>query len=120
MTKGIDKKLDTCWREIVKNRAGMKCEKCGKDKNLNAHHIFGRRNKAVRWEISNGCCLCAKHHTFSSTFSAHQAPTAFSEWIIGVRGREWHDALMAMANRIKKWTKSDKQELLEEFKRCLE
>ena len=29
MAKGIDKKLDDCWREIVKKRAGMKCEKCG-------------------------------------------------------------------------------------------
>lgn len=120
MAKGIDNQLDKAWSEIVKKRAESKCERCGKRKYLNAHHIVGRRNMATRWEITNGVCLCAGCHTFSSKFSAHQTPTIFSEWIILQRGEEWHDGLVRLANTPKKWTKSEKEELLKEFQECLE
>jgi len=60
MAKGIDKKLDNAWSKLVKLRAGNKCEikLCGKTKYLNSHHIFTRRNKAVRWSVLNGVALC--------------------------------------------------------------
>jgi hypothetical protein len=115
----IDKKLDKACSEIAKKRAGYKCEYCGSGSYVNAHHVVGRRNKAVRWELTNLVCLCAKHHTFSSEFSAHQTPTIFAEWIIGVRGQEWHDGLVEMSRKAKKWTKAEKEELLKEFKECL-
>lgn len=115
MAKGIDKRLDDVWRVIVKLRAGSRCEKCGKTKNLNSHHIFGRRNKSLRWNLTNGCCLCPACHVFSSTFSAHQTPTAFTMWIIGERGEEWHEELMQLANTPKKFTKQCKEEFLEEL-----
>lgn len=120
MAKGIDAKLDKAWSQTVQIRAGMKCERCGKMKYLNSHHIVGRRNKSTRWEITNGCCLCAGCHTFSSSFSAHQTPTIFAEWIIGERGQEWHDDLISQANTIKKWTKHDKEELFKQMKEGLE
>ena len=121
MSKGIDKKLDALWAYIVKARAGGKCEapNCSQRMYLNAHHIFGRRNKSVRWELTNGICLCPLHHTFSSTFSAHQTPTAFTQWIIAKRSEEWHEELMRMANTPKKWTKAEKEDLLAEFNRCV-
>lgn len=119
MSKGIDLKLDKAWSQIVKGRAGNACESCGSIKHLNSHHVFGRRNKSVRWEISNGVCLCPACHTFSAVFSAHQTPTAFTVWIIQVRGSEWHDELMVMANTPKKWTKSEKEELLKTLQEAL-
>lgn len=115
MAKGIDLKLDKAWATYVKNRAGNKCEYCGKTKYLNAHHIFGRRNRSVRWEISNSCCLCPACHTFSSVFSAHQTPTEFTRWIIDKRGEEWYDELRIMANTPKKWTKNEKEQKLQEL-----
>ena len=115
MAKGIDLKLDKAWSKIVKLRAGNKCEKCEKTAHLNSHHVIGRRNRATRWNISNGCCLCCGCHTFNSMFSAHQTPTIFSNWIINKRGEEWHEDLVQMANTIKKWKKADKQELLNQF-----
>ncbi len=115
MAKGIEKKLDVAWSKAVKDRAGHKCEHCGKTAYLNSHHIFGRRNKSVRWEISNGCCLCCYCHQFSPVFSAHGAPTAFTQWIIGERGEEWHEELMQMANAPRKWTNGEKEELLKSF-----
>jgi len=120
LAKGLDKKLDILWSSIVKQRAGNKCEHCGKTRNLNSHHVFGRRNRSVRWEISNGCCLCPACHTFSSVFSAHQTPTAFTKWIIAQRGEEWHEELMLMANTPRKWLKKGKEALLNDLKDCLE
>lgn len=117
-SKCIDAKLDKAWREVVKRRACGLCEYCC-GPGSNAHHIVGRRNKSTRWEIANGVYLCAKHHIFDSIFSAHQTPTLFSEWIIGQRGEEWHEGLTVMANTHKKWTKEEKEELLNEFRLCL-
>lgn len=95
------KTLDGLWRIAVKKLAGDKCEYCGATKYLNAHHVFGRRNFAVRWEINNGVSLCAKHHTFSNEFSAHQTSTRFKDWITEKRGQEWYDNLNKQANTIK-------------------
>ena len=119
--KGIDKKLDDHWKRIVKARAGRMCERCKVPvRNLNAHHVIGRRNKAVRWELSNGVALCPSCHVFSSSFSAHQTPTLFTLWIIAQRSEEWHDTLMKLTYVSKRWTKAEKEELLAEFKLCLE
>ncbi len=119
MAKGIDKRLDDVWRKIVKTRAENKCECCGIKRYLNAHHVVGRRNRSLRWNISNGVALCPKCHTFSSTFSAHQTPTIFSEWIIRNRGENWHEDLITTANTIKKWTKADKEDLLKQLREMI-
>jgi len=95
------KTLDGLWRQAVKKLAGDKCEKCGSTRYLNAHHVFGRRNYAVRWEINNGVALCAKHHTFSNEFSAHQTSTRFKDWIENKRGKKWYQDLNKQANTVK-------------------
>ena len=115
----VGEKLDLAWAKITKIRAGNKCEICGQTHNLNSHHIFGRKNKSVRWSLSNCCVLCPNHHVFSSYFSAHQTPTAFTLWLIGEHGEKWHDGLMILANAPKKWTLSEKEQMLEEFEEML-
>ena len=115
----LNGKLDVAWSKIVKLRAGMRCEKCGEVRTLNSHHIIGRVNKQLRWNLENGCCLCVSCHKFSPTFSAHQTPTIFTEWVIGMKGEDWHDDLVQLANQYKKWTLEDKKALLSEFKQML-
>ena len=88
------------WAIEVKERADYKCEYCGAIKYLNSHHIFSRRNKSVRFDVDNGCCLCSKHHVFSLEFSAHKAPMEFSEWIKEKRGVEWYERLRQKALQI--------------------
>lgn len=112
----IDKKLDKAWSNYVKERAGNKCEVCGKMEYLNAHHIVGRRNRATRWLIGNGIALCPACHTFSSTMSAHQTPTIFQEKLVELRGQEFIDELNQIARTPKKWTRAEKEELLQELK----
>lgn len=53
------------WADMVKKRAGYKCEmassKCGGK--LHAHHIVPKHadpNKA--YDVENGMCLCESHH----------------------------------------------------------
>jgi len=115
--KILRKQLDKIWAEIVKDRAGNKCERktCKKTTYLNAHHIFSRSNLSVRWDLNNGVCLCSGHHTLNN-FSAHKAPIWFIEWLKQERGIEWYNELRLKANQIKKWTDTDLELLLEVFK----
>lgn len=85
--------LDTKWSKLVRARANNRCEYCGSDYCIQSHHIFSRRNHRMRWNLDNGVALCAKHHTFSSEFSAHLTPVEFVEWIKEKRGIEWYESL---------------------------
>jgi hypothetical protein len=98
MKKGEIKKLDKLWGLAIRKRANDLCEKCGKPAN-NPHHIFGRKNFSVRWDLENGICLCSGCHTMNR-WSAHQAPTWFSDWLKEKRGEEWYDNLLVRANRV--------------------
>ena len=75
---------DTCdklWSEIVKKHWDNKCAICGATDNLNSHHIITRSEKNLRWDVRNGICLCALHHTLSAKLSAHKTPQAFNDWL---------------------------------------
>ena len=116
-SKGIDKLLDTAWSLLVKLKAGNRCEvfNCGKTKFLNSHHIFTRRNKAVKWSLDNGIALCPSHHTLSSSFSAHGTPIKFTDFLTKYRGENYIDLLTYKSNQIHKWHKFEKELLLKEL-----
>jgi len=53
------------WRElaaIAKRRAGMRCEACGSDGPLDAHHIRPVREGGAFWDLANLRALCRKCH----------------------------------------------------------
>lgn len=87
------KVLDDYWSEIIKFRAGRKCEYCGSTKKLNSHHIYSRGIWSVRWDLDNGICLCVRHHLLGAE-SAHKSPLLFAEWIKDQRGELWHKRLL--------------------------
>lgn len=72
----VKNKLDKLWSLIIKQKG--RCEICGKIGLLNAHHVEGRRNLNLRWDVRNGCCLCAYCHTFGVK-SAHNSPFWFEQ-----------------------------------------
>jgi hypothetical protein len=119
MAKGIDKKLDDAWALAVKIQANMACEYCGKTTALNSHHVYSRSNRSVRWDLSNGYCLCVGHHVFGN-FSAHKSPMEFSEWMKEDRGIEWAEALNIKAHQTVKWNKADKELILEALQAYIE
>ena len=119
--KGIDYKLDQAWALLVKLKAGNKCEipRCGKTK-LDSHHIFTRRNKSTRWEVMNGVCLCAWHHTLNSKFSAHATPVTFTEWLYETKGEDYMQLLRIKANQTSKLHPFEKELLLKELQKEIE
>lgn len=86
--KVIKKKLDVLWSQLVKKQADGKCEVCGKQENLNSHHIVSRKNLNLRWDLKNGCCLCVGCHKFKNE-SAHLDPIWFIGWVIENRKSDY-------------------------------
>jgi hypothetical protein len=116
--KTLRNKLDKAWSQLVKLQAGNKCEVCGSSETLNSHHIVGRRNLRLRWEVMNGVCLCVKHHKFGNQ-SAHENPVWFEDWLKENRGQDLK-LIRSTMNEIQKWTIEDMQEKLKELEEDLE
>ena len=108
--------IDSLWSKAVKVRADYKCEYCGRTDTLNSHHIFSKSNRAVRWDLANGICLCALHHALGN-FSAHKAPLEFAEWIRNKRGEEWYQELRAKSNTIVKLSNANKVQIASELRK---
>lgn len=110
----IDKELDNIWALVVKT--GGKCEYCGKKTNLNAHHLFSRSCRVLRWNVSNGMCLCTSCHFLSTIFSAHKTPLEFTFWLIDYKGKAFIDKLIEIKKRPFSINIKDKQLLLKKLK----
>ena len=51
------------WAKKIKKRANYKCEMCGSDSNLHAHHIIEWQYSIKgRLDLDNGQCLCEECH----------------------------------------------------------
>ena len=114
-----DKRLLELWGKAVKERAGYKCEypECTvKSTQLHPHHFYSRRIVPMRYNIDNGICLCAYHHTLGPN-AAHNDPD-FKDIIIarGVRTEEWHDDLIKQKQKITKNTAEFKRECYDKLK----
>ena len=116
--KTLKNKLDKAWSQLVKLQAGNKCEVCGNSETLNSHHVVGRRNLRLRWEVINGVCLCVKHHKFGNQ-SAHENPVWFEDWLKENRGQDLK-LIRSTMNEIQKWTIEDMQDKLKELEEELE
>jgi len=94
------KELDSHFADLVKERAGYACEipGCGKEDGLVSHHIIGRRNLNVRWDLDNGVCLCTAHHIWGK-HSAHENPLFFIEIMLDLRGKIWYNRLKKKADK---------------------
>lgn len=80
--KSLKTQADKLWSKII-NLKGY-CEVCGKQ-GYNAHHIIGRINHIVRWDIRNGCYLCYGCH-----FKAHNDPIEFIDWLKANREDDYY------------------------------
>lgn len=97
LTKGQGKVLDDLWSLAVKARAGNRCEVTLRSGiRLESHHFYGRRNKSLRWVVSNGFSLSHDKHRW-----AEEQPAEFIQWAIKSRGQEWFDSLQAQSRQVK-------------------
>lgn len=107
--KGLVKKCDSEMSKLVRERG--KCDRCGRsDTNLHWAHVFGRRNRTLRWDVNNAMALCYPCHNWW-----HENPTESGAWF-----REKYPAryeyLTMHANKITKRTIKDYKQLLEDIK----
>jgi hypothetical protein len=51
------------WREGVYAKYNRQCDICGSKQNLRAHHLDCYKDHPnLRTDVSNGVCMCNKHH----------------------------------------------------------
>lgn len=59
------KSVEALWSECVKARAGYKSEYSGKDQGpICSHHIFGKPNYSLRFDLDNGICITNGEHSW--------------------------------------------------------
>jgi len=97
--KLLEKRLDTAWSESVRKR-DVVCQKCGGGGCLQAHHVFSRRNRSLRWDVENGVTLCLPCHKWW----AHRCIGDFYLWFRQKYGEERAAYLEQKVNQIYKPT----------------
>ena len=91
-TKGRKTRLDRLWTNVIKARAGYVSEISGRsDGPITAHHIFGKPNLALRYDVKNGICLLnGPEHIYG----VHDKNDALKRWkyeeeIRRIREEDW-------------------------------
>ena len=113
-------KYDAVFSDCIRERDGWTCQVCGKSyppksQGLHCSHFYSRRHQATRYDPNNACAKC---------FSCHQRmggnPVLFAEFIKKYLGPILFDELREKHNQIRKWTKSEKEEMYLHYKSELE
>lgn len=98
----FQKKLDKAWSVNVITR-DKSCKKCHGRGYISAHHAFGRRHMATRWDLMNGVGLCYPCHIHW----AHRDPAGFAVWFEEHIGRDQYYRLSEIHRHIIKHTEED-------------
>ena len=109
--KNLKKKCDELWSLIIKS--GGACEICGQSVR-DPHHVIGRINYILRWDLRNGVRLCFQHHT-GGKLSAHNDPIWFMDWFKSKRSDDY-EYLLTKKNDVKTFNILDYQEILQKLK----
>jgi hypothetical protein len=120
----LEKDLDELWR-----KGGVAyCEICNslpKDQRINYtkldnHHIVGRKNKVLRWDLRNRLKVCSYHHTMGGANNIVQDNLggwflnwkAESDWM-GINRKEDKEYLREKHQiPYKQWTMQELQEMI--------
>ena len=113
--KSLTKRLDKLWSLAIRSRGrcDFQSEKCSPQ--LQAAHIYSRKNRSTRWVLVNGLCLCVAHH-----FWAQQNPTEFGEFVIEKLGLDVYHELKKLAGTMKQFSVEDLLEIEGQLKSILE
>lgn len=73
------------WRQRVKERDGFKCQRCGSDHHLHAHHIKPKAKFPDRYlELDNGITLCESchydEHPWMNPVAGRHHETTIPQW----------------------------------------
>ena len=83
--KSLKKQCDDLWTYAIKLRAGFKSELSGKlgrqaggSTILTAHHIYGKSNYRLRYDLKNGICLDNHSEHIWGVHNRNNPPLAYS------------------------------------------
>ena len=82
------------------------CMVCGKREGLDCCHIYGRRNKAVRWSMDNAITMCRYHHR-----EMGESPARFMMFLDDLYGPGHLEILREKSNGIFKTTRELRLEI---------
>jgi len=117
--KLLEKQLDLAFSEFVRLRADGKCDMCGrKGGKLDAHHLFKRSRRSVRWDTLNGVALCFRCHRLGAHSPDFGDQANFHKWCVDTYGTTMLDRLEAESHQIVKMSIPDLEEKLDQLK-CL-
>ena len=119
--KGAKKKADKLWRSIGKEFA--QCEVCltlpvlerVKYTKLDPHHVVGRKNKRLKFDLRNRCWLCFTHHT-GGDLSAHNDSKWFNDWFAKHRPEDW-EYLQRVKRELTHYKLHDYVKIIEDLQR---
>lgn len=84
--------LDKLFSQLVRLRAGRRCEACGKASGtMDCAHVLSRRHVHTRWDLLNAVCLCRGCHL-------HYTPRPF-DWVDWCNKRLGSDTVQALRER---------------------
>lgn len=114
--KGIDGSLDRIFSKVVRESADYTCQHCHTNNRHDtrlAHcaHIHTRKHRATRWHRLGAICLCASCHRRFTDF-----PVEWEGFVRKTMGDANYDDIRLLANSIRKYTKPEKQEMLEHYR----
>ena len=87
------------------------CEVCGKTDSLENCHIFGRRQKSVRWDTLNCIIMCHHHHRYYT-----ENPVEWTRFLEGYLGKGYLDILNEKRNTIFKTTKAIRSDIAKHYR----
>lgn len=102
--------LDDLWSDCIKARAGYKSELSGKpgkkiggDYILTAHHIVGKPNNRLRYELDNGICLENRSEHIFGVHSKDPAKSReYQDKIINKIGQKKYEKLLSLRHSVSK------------------
>lgn len=117
----LEKTLDKLWGSVGRKKAG--CEVCMtlppseriNYYQLHPHHVIGRNNKLLRWNLKNRLWLCPYHHTFGKE-SAHENPLWFAEWFKKNRPESYKYLQGLQGVAYKQWSIDELEDMIDKLK----
>ena len=111
-------KRDAIFSLLIRERAGWKCERCGKrfsredGQGLHCSHFISRRHRSTRWHPDNAAAHCFTCHQYLG-----EHPLEFAEWIRKHLGAGYRTAeLRALSQVVAKFSKKDLESIYKHMK----
>lgn len=103
---------DKWFSDVVRKKANHTCESCGRsDIGMDCAHIYGRREKSVRWSLDNAVCLCRVCHR-----NYTENPIDFAHWLNQYLGEGHMELLNEKRKVLMKTTKALRKEIAKHYR----